>query len=322
MEDSADGNEIQAEVERLRANAPDTKALYREVAAMLFFRFGIAPTANRLHQLVGKGSMSTSAAALSRFWKDLREQGRLRIEHPAVPGGLREVAGALVGQIWKSAVATADADLAGVREELDARVQSAELKSAEAQQRLEQATEAVLALKADLEAATEQARSKDEHLVARALEVQRLQGQLEATAQGLRDRDAAVESARKAFAAELEGLRKAIDLTEERARSTERKAMAEVDKARSQIKHIEKALSEEQRKRATELKRFETTLTKRENELQVLREQSARAEGVASTTKSQLATAEQRLSRLLAKTKPISPSGQPRKRSPCAVGSL
>jgi hypothetical protein len=77
-------NSLQEEVERLRALAPDTKALYREVASMLFFRFGIAPTANRLHQLVGKGSMSTAASVLARFWQDLRQHGRLRGQVPCL----------------------------------------------------------------------------------------------------------------------------------------------------------------------------------------------------------------------------------------------
>ena len=40
--------EIQSEVESLKARFPDTKALYREVCALLFFRHGITPTASKL----------------------------------------------------------------------------------------------------------------------------------------------------------------------------------------------------------------------------------------------------------------------------------
>jgi hypothetical protein len=85
MEQSAAHDQMQAKIERGLAVAPSTKALYREAAAVLFYGVGIAPTANRLHQLVGKGTMATAASGLSRFWKDLREQGRLWIEHPAGP---------------------------------------------------------------------------------------------------------------------------------------------------------------------------------------------------------------------------------------------
>jgi len=44
--------EIQAEVDALRDRFPETKALYREVCALLFFRYGITPTANKLYQFV------------------------------------------------------------------------------------------------------------------------------------------------------------------------------------------------------------------------------------------------------------------------------
>ena len=62
-----------AEIEALRLQYPDTQDLYREVCVILFFRHGITPTANKLYQLVRKGSMSAPADALNRFWEMLRE---------------------------------------------------------------------------------------------------------------------------------------------------------------------------------------------------------------------------------------------------------
>ncbi len=35
--------------------------LYREVCGLLFFRYGVTPTANKLYSLVRKGSMGTPA---------------------------------------------------------------------------------------------------------------------------------------------------------------------------------------------------------------------------------------------------------------------
>jgi hypothetical protein len=135
MERSAAHDQMQAKIERVLAVAPDAKALYREAAAMLFYRFGIAPMADHLHQLVGKGSTATAASAVSRFWQDLRKQGRLRIEHPAVPEPLRDAAGAVIGEFWKLALCAAEADLPVVRQELDLRVQAFELEAADAEQR-------------------------------------------------------------------------------------------------------------------------------------------------------------------------------------------
>jgi hypothetical protein len=54
-----DEGRLAAEIDRLKAEFPKTRELYREVCALLFFRFGITPTANRLYQLVKRGSMST-----------------------------------------------------------------------------------------------------------------------------------------------------------------------------------------------------------------------------------------------------------------------
>ncbi len=96
-----------AEIEALRAQYPDTQDLYREVCVILFFRHGITPTANKLYQLVRKGSMSAPADALNRFWEMLREKSRMRIEHPDLPESLRDAAGEMVGALWQRAQAEA-----------------------------------------------------------------------------------------------------------------------------------------------------------------------------------------------------------------------
>ncbi|CAE6776949.1 hypothetical protein R69927_04026 [Paraburkholderia domus] len=58
---------LAAEIERLKGAHPKTRELYREVCALLFFRYGITPTANRLYQLVRRGSMGTPTAVLGEF---------------------------------------------------------------------------------------------------------------------------------------------------------------------------------------------------------------------------------------------------------------
>lgn len=65
--------EIASAVASLRKQFPNTLDLYREVCVLLFFRHGITPTANKLYQLVRKGSMSAPTQALNRFWGTLRE---------------------------------------------------------------------------------------------------------------------------------------------------------------------------------------------------------------------------------------------------------
>lgn len=114
--------EIIAEIEALKAHDLDTQDLYREVCTILFFRYGITPTANKLYQFVRKGSMSAPAEALARFWSDLREKSRVRIEHPDLPEGLKVAAGELVASLWSQAQTSAQDGLVIFRQEAQEKV--------------------------------------------------------------------------------------------------------------------------------------------------------------------------------------------------------
>jgi len=102
-----DETRLAADIERLKAEFPKTRELYREACALLFFRFGITPTANRLYQLVKRGSMSTPTQVLGEFWTELREKSRVRIDHPDLPADLQAAAGELVATLWTRSTASA-----------------------------------------------------------------------------------------------------------------------------------------------------------------------------------------------------------------------
>ncbi len=115
-----DETRIAAEIDRLKVEFPKTRELYREVCALLFFRHGITPTANRIHQLVKRGSMGTPTAVLGEFWTELREKSRVRIEHPDLPADLCAAAGELVATLWTRATASAGTALDALRTEVEA----------------------------------------------------------------------------------------------------------------------------------------------------------------------------------------------------------
>jgi hypothetical protein len=117
--------EIASQIEELRLQYPDTQDLYREVCALIFFRYGITPTANKLYQLVRKGSMSAPAKALATFWSELREKSRVRIEHPDLPAELRVAAGELTAALWGRAQAAAQQQFEAQRTEAQADVLAA-----------------------------------------------------------------------------------------------------------------------------------------------------------------------------------------------------
>lgn len=113
---------IIAEIEALKVHDLDTQDLYREVCTILFFRYGITPTANKLYQYVRKGSMSAPAEALTKFWSDLREKSRVRIEHPDLPEALKAAAGEMVVSLWSQAQTSAHDSLVIFRQEAQEKV--------------------------------------------------------------------------------------------------------------------------------------------------------------------------------------------------------
>lgn len=95
--------QLQTEINALKTQFPETKDIYREVCVLLFFRYGITPTANKLYQYVRKGSMSAPADALNKFWLELREKSRVRIERSDIPEHIAKVAGDLMANLWNEA---------------------------------------------------------------------------------------------------------------------------------------------------------------------------------------------------------------------------
>jgi len=102
---------LQVDVEKLRAEYPRTLDLYREVCVVMFFGYGITTTANKLYQLVRKGSMSAPTETLRAFWADLRRSGKVKVGQPDLPDNLAQAAGDLVSKLWNSAQAAANRSL-------------------------------------------------------------------------------------------------------------------------------------------------------------------------------------------------------------------
>lgn len=239
---------LAADIERLKAAFPRTRELYREACALLFFRFGITPTANRLYQLVRRGSMSTPTQVLSEFWAELREKSRVRIEHPDLPADLSAAAGELVATLWARATASADAALDALRGEVDA--QRAESQQAviaardelgRVEMALEQRTAALLAAQVEIR---ELDRAQAEgHALRQALEAE-----LARIGAALAGRDRELVEAREGFARELAKQREAADRAEERLRASEKRALLEIDRERSTATKLQKELDEATRR--------------------------------------------------------------------------
>lgn len=233
---------ISRDIEALRERFTQTQELYREVCALLFFRYGITPTANKLYQLVRKGSMSAPAEALTKFWEDLREKSRTRIEHPDLPEALKSVAGELVATLWTNAQVAAQESLTAYRAEAQEMVLQAKaaIVATEAERDAERLT--VQSVRSELEQAEIQISTLREALAVAEATSTSLQLRLDEAKHDNAALQRQLEDARREFTVELDKLRAVAQLAEERSRSTEKRMLLEVDRERTTSARLQKEL--------------------------------------------------------------------------------
>ncbi|SOE97694.1 replication region DNA-binding N-term [Burkholderia sp. D7] len=240
--------QLQAEIAQLRTQFPRTQELYREVCVLLFFRHGITPTANRLYQLVKKGSMSAPAEALTRFWATLREKSRVRVEHPDLPAELQSATGELAAALWTRAVDMAQDQLVTAQLEAQRSVADAQARQARAEAERDQLRQELTGSAAALDAAQTRITELDQAMAISVAAVSALQDQLGLAQQGEQQLQRALESARHDFASELDKLRADGTLAQERLKAAETRALLEIDRERQAAARLQKELDAANRK--------------------------------------------------------------------------
>jgi len=323
-------SEIQSEIESLKERFSETKALYREVCALLFFRYGITPTASKLYQYVRKGSMSAPADALAKFWGELRSKARVQIDHPDLPDALKLAAADAVQTLWGQATELARTELAALRVEAQAGSTKA-VADLEAEQQRRHALEARaqgLQARLDEMAARHQALSAElegerrAHAAtgARTDALQRQVGELQAQQ----------ERIRADFSAELDKGRAAIEAADVRAAGAERRALREIEQERTQRAAAEKQLEalrirlgDTERQGQAKAMEFATTNTRISAELDAVKTTVGRLTATCDEQAQLLQTAQQQASQfkaeaetlraLVAQFKPTKVTARPRR---------
>ena len=271
--------QLQTEIEVLRGQFPNTQDLYREVCALLFFRHGITPTANRLYQLVRKGSMSAPAEALSKFWVELREKSRIRVEHPDLPEDLRTAAGELTATLWSKAQANAQEGFAVFRSEANAAVLEARAAQTSAEADRAKARSDANAIQASLSAANETIRDVERQLAAQGATRASLELQLLQAGQEIEILRAALEEARHEFTVELDKNRADTKLAEVRFQAAEQRALREIDRERTQAAKLQKELDQVRAAASQAADRHQAETTTLHNEVGELRQRIGVLEG-------------------------------------------
>ncbi len=272
--------QIHAEIEALRQQISETQELYREVCAVLFFRYGITPTANKLYQYVRKGSMSAPAEALAKFWEDLREKSRVRIEHPDLPDSLKSAAGELVAALWTQAQGAAQEGLAVFRSEAQAAVLESQTAQASAENERTTALLAREQAQQAIQVATERALALECELAVEQAGKAALATQLEAAVRQQAAVEAALADARRDFAAELEKLRQALQRSEERCEAAEKRALLEIDRERTAAARAQKELEKVRQQQQDAEDRHRTEVAQLQADLGGARQKIGVAEGM------------------------------------------
>jgi chromosome segregation ATPase len=257
---AANEKELIADIEELREKFPNTQELYREVCTVMFFRYGITPTANKLYQYVKKGSMSAPAEALGKFWEVLREKSRVRIEHPDLPEEVKTRAGELAAAMWDLSQEKAKASLKEYEAEARASVMEAKTAQAQAETQRDAARAENDKAQSELAQARGQVGTMQQQLAADGATREMLEAQLAQVQADIAAHRQATESARQYFAAEIEKLRSESQLAEERYRAAEKRALLEIDRERNTAARLQKELdaARAEAARALEQYRLET----------------------------------------------------------------
>jgi chromosome segregation ATPase len=239
-----DEQALQADIAALRGRFADTRELYREVCALLFFRYGITPTANKLYSLVRKGSMTTPADVLNQFWQDLRNKTRVKIDHPDLPDAMKQVAAEAVLSIWQAASETATGELAVLRAEARHQTHEAEAVRDQAAAELDVVRQTAASTQAELEAARAQLAGMRDALAAEREAHAATDARLQEIRRQLDEAGNQLVQVKAEFTVELDRARERVTAAEERAVSHERRALREIDQERTARQKIEKQIEE------------------------------------------------------------------------------
>jgi chromosome segregation ATPase len=271
--------DLAQDIEQLRTQFPRTQALYREVCVLLFFRHGITPTANRLYQLVKKGSMNAPAEALARFWATLREKSRVRIEHPDLPAELQSATGELAAALWTRAIDLAQGQLAAAQLEAQRSVVDAQARQVRAEAERDQLRQELTSSAAALDAAQTHIAELDQALAISVAAASTLQEQVELAREGERKLQRALETARHDFASELDKLRADGARAQERLKAAETRALLEIERERQAAARLQKELDAATRKAEQGVSRHRDEVQKLQGQVGDLRQQVGVLEG-------------------------------------------
>lgn len=235
--------QLQAEIDALKTQFPDTQDAYREACVLLFFRYGITPTANKLYQYVRKGSMSAPAEALNRFWSELRDKSRVRIERTDIPENIGTAAGEFVAKLWADAQKAAQDGFSDLVDNAAAEILQFKMQCEVAKQEKVKTDLLLRETQAKLESLSNRLSENESLRLVDTLSLADKEKSLKTLENECEYLKAALISAREGFGAEITKISNLMNKSEERFKSHESKYLLEIDSHRQKVILLQRELS-------------------------------------------------------------------------------
>lgn len=216
--------EIAKRISTLSSRADKTRA----VASYVFLEMGEHPSAARVREYTGQGSLSDINRDLQEFWRVLRAKLATRLTSPDLPQPVVDLLGQFSSEVWSLSLDQANRALDADREAAQQSVSEARQQAMQAEAHAHAAQARVTAVEAELVARDEQARQA-------AAEQAALAERCEALEAALADTRARLDAEVQARAADAEAAKREM-ATERAARTRDRDVFdGEIRFAKNQI---------------------------------------------------------------------------------------
>lgn len=275
-------------IAELKERFPRTQDLYREVCVLMFFHHGITPTANRLYQLVRKGSMSAPTQAVQDFWERLRERSRVTVDHATLPDELKAAAGELVSTLWQSAQTMSNDMLARHQEESTASVLAAREGEAKARADHRAAMESLELVTAQCLAQEKVVEQLRQELSGAAAINTGLEARLEELRQDVVEAHEGSEQLKLSHTLALETLSERTQRAEQRFVDMEKRALLEIDRERVAGARLQKILESDRVAHSAATERLRVEHNAAQEIIGQLREQVGALQNAVSSREGEL----------------------------------
>lgn len=274
---------IQKEVDLIKTKFNNTSEIYTEVCVLLFFRYGITPTANMLYRLVKKGSMSAPVEALNSFWVTLRTKSKTRIERNDLPEELQAVGGDLLVSLWSKAQEHALSEVAIFKEEASRKIDEAVAAQLASAAEVTQVLYELAGLKDSYAESQSTVDVLHKQLDQAGQTIADLSKQLAQSRQETAHETAALKDRERSYRDDLEKLRQDAKLDSDRLREAEKRALLEIDRERQTSIRLQKELDTVRATLVKESDQYRNDMKVVQKELGDARQLIGKLEGVSQT---------------------------------------